>query len=98
MAGLVDADVLSRAAANCGGAYRAWAEFLGRPTARWPDVSCGDLGLGTNLPPNNATLLAPPDPGGFGALLERVGAFFAANPGGGYQVWSIWPTPDLRAA
>lgn len=29
------------------------------------------------------------------SVVERVGAFFDGAPGGYYQIWSIWPTPDL---
>jgi hypothetical protein len=89
-----DHDVLARAAANCGGAYRTWAERLGRPTRVWDDLSCGDLGLATNLPPNNATLLRPPTPAAIDGVLERVAAFFAGRPGGGYEIWNLWPIAD----
>lgn len=88
-------DLLRRSAANCGGAYRVWAERMGRPSHLWDDVSLGDLGLPAALPPNNATLLRPLTDDGPGDVLERVDAFFAASSGGGYQLWSIWQTPDL---
>jgi GNAT superfamily N-acetyltransferase len=95
-AGGVDPGVLSRAAANCAGAYRAWAERLGRPVRVWDDLSCADLGLPVALPPNNATTLRPPaaDDG----VLERTDAFFAGRPGGAYEIWSLWPVPSLAAS
>jgi len=90
-----DADLLTRAAANCAGAYRYWAQAMGRPARLWDDLSVGDLGLPVTLPPNNATLLRPATD--FSDVLERVMNFFAESPGGGYEIWSIWPTPDLSA-
>ncbi len=86
--------MLDRAVANCAGAYRTWAERLGKPTRIWEDLSCGDLGLSVNLPPNNATLLREPTKGGVDGVLERAADFFSDRPGGGYEVWSLWPLPD----
>lgn len=80
----VDDDVLARAAANCAGAYRTWAEKLGKPARLWDDLSCGDQELPVSLPPNNATLLRPSIPETFDDLLERASAFFA---GGEFTVW-----------
>jgi hypothetical protein len=90
-----DPDVLLRAAENCAGAYRAWAEGVGRPTRRWEDLSCADLALPVALPPNNATLLRPP---GRESVLDRTAAFFAGRPGGPYEVWSLWPVRELDDA
>ncbi len=89
--------MLRRAAANCAGSYRVWADGLGKRTRVWPDVSCADAELTVNLPPNGATLLEPLAADAFPEMLERVSAFFAERPGGGYEVWSLWPTPDLRS-
>lgn len=86
-------DALARCAANCAAAYHSLAGSMGRPTRRWADVWAGDLGLPVTLPPNSATLLRPPHD--LDDVLERVHAFFSAGPGGGYEVWSLWPTPDL---
>lgn len=91
-------DVLARAAANCAGAYRVWAERMGRPFRLWEDLSLGDLGLRSALPPNNATLLRPITDGGLAGVLERVEGFFSGSPGGAYQLWSIWETPDLSGS
>lgn len=88
-------EVLRRTAANCAGAYRVWAERMGRPFRLWDDLSVGDLGLPAALPPNNATLLRPLTDGELPDVLERVDGFFSTSPGGGYQLWSIWETPDL---
>jgi ribosomal protein S18 acetylase RimI-like enzyme len=85
--------MLARAAANCAGAYRTWAKRMGKPARLWDDLSCGDLGLGASLPPNNATLLRPATPASLGNVLERVKGFFADGPGGGYEIWSLWPLP-----
>jgi hypothetical protein len=85
--------MLPRAAANCAGAYRIWAERMGKPARLWDDLSCGDLGVPTNLPPNNATLLRPATPESLGGVLERVADFFAGGTGGGFEVWSLWPLP-----
>jgi hypothetical protein len=91
----LDAGMLGRAVANCAGAYRTWAERLGRRSRLWDDLSCADLELAVALPPNNATLLRPPAPGEGRNLLERADAFFAARPGGDFEVWSLWPIPEL---
>jgi GNAT superfamily N-acetyltransferase len=86
--------MLPRAAANCAGAYRTWAERMGKPARLWDDLSCGDLGLAANLPPNNATLLRPATQETLDGVLERVEDFFASGEGGGYEIWSLWPLPS----
>ncbi len=90
-----DPKVLSRAVANCAGAYRTWADRLGKRSRVWDDLSCADLELPVALPPNNATVLRQPAPGEAEGLLERATEFFAGRPGGGYEVWSLWPIPEL---
>lgn len=90
-------DTLLRAVSNCAGVYRAWAESLGKPVRLWDDLSCADLALPADLAPNNATLLRPVPPEAFPELIERVSTFFAGRPGGGYKLWSLWPTPDLAS-
>lgn len=87
-------DIVSRCAANCASAYATLAEAMGRPVERWDDVWAGDLGVPTAQSPNNATPLHPIDAGDLDDLLERLAAFFS-GPGGGYQIWSAWPSPDL---
>ncbi len=91
----IDPDVLARAGANCGEAYRYWAERLGRPWHRWDDLVAADLGIPASLPPNSASLLRPWSDDRVDTLVERVAAFFDGSAGGGYQIWSAWPTPDL---
>jgi hypothetical protein len=89
----LNSGMLSRAAANCAGAYRIWAERMGKPAQLWDDLSCGDLGVPASLPPNNATLLRPATPESLDGVLERVEDFFARGTGGGYEIWSLWPFP-----
>ncbi len=91
----VEDDVLSRAAANCGEAYRTWAEGLGRPWRGWYDLVVADLGLPVSLPPNHASLRVPLSEPAVDGVVERIRDFFDGSPGGGYQLWSVWPTPDL---
>jgi hypothetical protein len=85
-------DLLARAAANCAGAYRTWAERMGRPTGVWDDLSCADLGLPVILPPNNATVLRPV--GAMDDVLDRVAGVFDGRPGGGFEVWNLWPVGE----
>lgn len=92
---LTDPDVLSRAVANCAGAYRTWADRLGKRSRVWEDLSCADLELPVALPPNNATVLRQPAQGEAGGLLERAKEFFDGQPGGPYELWSLWPIPEL---
>jgi hypothetical protein len=91
-------EVIRLAAANCAGAYRTWADRLGRRTEVADDLSCADLELSVSLPPNNATLLRKPRGDATGDLLERIAAFFVERPGGPYQIWSLWPIPSLIEA
>jgi GNAT superfamily N-acetyltransferase len=77
---------------NLGGSYRHWAESMGKPTGLWEDLSIGDLGVPATEPVNNATLLRPPTD--TSAIIHRVRSFFAANPGGGFEIWSLWPLAE----
>jgi GNAT superfamily N-acetyltransferase len=70
------------------------SQAMGRPAARTDDVSLADLGLLVAQAPNNATLLRPLD-GRDDPALDTIDRFFAARAGGGFEVWSAWPTPDL---
>jgi len=81
--------------ANCAGAYRTWAERLGKRWRVWDDISCADLELPVVLPPNNATVLRQLAPGETDGLLERATEFFEGRPGGPYELWSLWPIPEL---
>ena len=83
--------------ANCAGAYRTWAERLGKRSRTWDGLSCADLELPVALPPNNATVLREPMPGEADGLLDRAREFFAERPGGPYELWSLWPIPELSA-
>jgi GNAT superfamily N-acetyltransferase len=95
MVPMTDPDILHRAVSNCATAYRTWAERMGKPTRLWDELSCADLGLPVALPPNGATLLRPPVEAG--ELLERIASFFAGRSAGDYEIWSLWPIPDLSA-
>ncbi len=90
-------DVLRRAAANCAGAYLSLARAMGMPWQRWDDLCAADLGLPVPTPPNSATLLSPMDEARLDDVVSRVEEFFGRGVGGGYEIWSIWPTPDLGA-
>jgi hypothetical protein len=92
----VDDDLLLRCARNCGGAYMAWARAAERPALATADLLLADLGLPVSLPPNSGTMLRPLPANGVRSVVDRLGAFFT-GPGGGYQLWSIWPTPDLTS-
>ncbi len=93
---LVGGDQLDQAARNCAAAYRMWAERMGKRAELSDDLSLADLELPVSLPPNNATLLRPLTEETMAATLERVRAFFRSADGGGYEIWSIWPTPNLE--
>lgn len=92
---MVDGDILTGAAGNCGEAYRYWAERLGRPWRMWDDLVVADLGLPVSVPPNNATLLRPLSDGDVEGVIDRIAGTFDGSPGGPFQIWSAWPTPDL---
>ena len=87
-------DLLVRCAANCGRAYGAWARAAGLPVRMSDRLLLADLRMPVASPPNNATLLAPLAAPDIEDVLEALRGFFG-RPGGGYQLWSIWPTPDL---
>lgn len=91
----LDEATLRALAANCGHAYLAGARATGRPWIEDEDLVMSDLGLPIALSANNATLLRPvTDPAAAAGVAARTEAFFS-GPGGGYQVWGLWPDPDL---
>lgn len=91
----LDEPRLAGLAANTGHAYLTGARATGRPWVEDEDLVMSDLGLPVALSANNATLLRPVnDPAAAAGLAARTDAFFS-GPGGGYQVWSIWPDLDL---
>ena len=92
---MIDDEVLVRAAANCAEAYRTWVAGLGRPWRAWDDLLVADMGLPVPLPPNHAALRTPLADADVDDLIERMAGFFGASAGGDYQLWSLWPTPDL---
>jgi GNAT superfamily N-acetyltransferase len=92
-----DDDLLARCAANCASAYHTLAQAMDRPANRWDDLWAGDLRLPTPQSPNNATPLRPLRVTELDDVLDRLRRFFTGQ-GGGYQLWSAWPTPDLSSA
>ena len=90
-------DVRLRVAHNCAAVYRSMARGMGKPWRLWDDLRVCDLGLPVSLPPNSGHLLRPLDEDRVEDVLARLHGFFAANLGGGYELWSIWPTSDLAA-
>jgi GNAT superfamily N-acetyltransferase len=91
-----DQEFLRALASNCGGAFVTVARAIGKPWRVDDDLLLADLGFPIASPPNNATLLRDPEAGGGSeSIARRVLEFFEASPGGGFQVWSLWPTLDL---
>jgi ribosomal protein S18 acetylase RimI-like enzyme len=88
-------DALVRAAANCSEAYRRWVAGLGRPWQEWDDLLVADMGLPVSQPVNHAATRVPLTDANLERAVDRMRAFFDGAPGGGYQLWSLWPTPDL---
>ncbi len=89
-------DALARAAANCAEAYRTWVAGVGRPWQAWDDLVVADMGLSVSLPPNHASVLQPLTDEAVGGVVERLRGFFDGAPGGPFELWSAWPTPDLE--
>jgi GNAT superfamily N-acetyltransferase len=79
--------------ANCAGFYRTWAERTGRPTYLDANVSVADLGVAIGSVANNATVLRPLAPADLQVTLAGCRSLFAAGPGGGWELWSLWPLP-----
>jgi GNAT superfamily N-acetyltransferase len=80
-------------ASNCGGYYLAGARATGRPWRIDDDLMLSDLGLPVAAPPNHAAITRRPDDAG--QIARRTLEFFSASPGGGFQVWGLWPSLDL---
>jgi hypothetical protein len=91
-------DRMRRAAANLASSLLFTAQRSGKPWQVWDDLVAVDHGVRLPAPPNSAVLLRPPTPESAPELIERVGAFYAGHQGGGWQIWSAWPTPDLSGA
>lgn len=91
----LDEGTLRALAANCGHAYLTGARATGRPWIEDEDPVMSDLGLPIPLSANNATLLRPPSGPNDGAGVASRTARSFTGPGGGYQVWSLWPV-DLE--
>jgi hypothetical protein len=74
-------------------ACQAFAVSAGGRALRTDGFAAADYGRPSGWF-NSATLLAPPDPANFDALLDEIEAFFASGSGDVW-LWSAWPTPDL---
>ena len=66
-----------------------------RVVADDPDVAMVDGGS-ASLFGNVALLRRPIDAAAWPALTARIHAHFEGHPGGGFLLFSAWPTPDLR--
>lgn len=72
------------------------AGILGARLRRGEYLALADLGRPSGYM-NNATFLRPPAPEQFPFLVDEIEAFFSGQGSGNVDVWSAWPTPDLRA-
>jgi hypothetical protein len=78
-------------------AYTALASARGDRVLVDEDVALIDGGS-PSLFVNMAVVRRPLTEAGWGALADRMHAFYAATDGGPYLVFSAWPTPDLTPA
>jgi hypothetical protein len=71
-------------------------QALGGRVARSDALVAADLGRPASYY-NGATLLRPPDPGGWSPIIDEVERLLLAGPvTGDVYLWSPWGTPDLR--
>jgi hypothetical protein len=71
-------------------------QALGGRVARSDALVAADLGRPAAYY-NGATLLRPPDPGGWSPIIDEVERLLLAGPvTGDVYLWSPWVTPDLR--
>lgn len=82
--------------ANMAGTYVPWVEAMGCRVDMRDDLWLCDLGLLDRQPPNGAFPLRPISDSDVGELMARIIGFFEGSPGAGYELWSVWPTPDLE--
>jgi hypothetical protein len=68
---------------------------MDKPASVDAELSMGDLQLPADLPVHNATCLVPLHEDRARAVTERIDGFFAGVDAGAFEIWSIWPTPDL---
>lgn len=71
------------------------ARAMGKPLRIWDDAWAVDFQLTVPVPPNGVTLVRPLQADRVAGLLERIDAFYAEREGGGIELYSLWPTPDL---
>jgi hypothetical protein len=67
---------------------------MGRRSQRWDDAWAADAASPCVFL-NSATLLHPLAAADAPALAARLSAFYDADAGGPWLLWSAWPTPDL---
>jgi hypothetical protein len=89
----VDDSILRRFLFCWSSACATFAAAAGGRALRTPDFAAADYGRPSGWF-NAATLLAPPDPARFDAVLDDVEAFFGSGTGEAL-LWSAWPIPDL---
>jgi hypothetical protein len=89
----VDDSILRRFLYCWASACATFAAAAGGRTLRTPDFAAADYGRPSGWF-NSATLLAPPDPARFDAVLDDVEAFFGSGTGEA-MLLSAWPLPDL---
>lgn len=91
----LDDDLLARLARNCAGAYVTPARAMDKPWRTWEDAWVVDFQMTVPVPPNGVNLIRPLEAGGVADLVDRIDTFYTEREGGGIELWSIWPTPDL---
>ncbi len=91
----VDDSLLRRFLSCWASACETFAGAGGGRALRTPDFAAADYGRPSGWF-NSATLLAPPDPARFDAVLDDIEAFFGSGTGEAVLL-SAWPLPDLRA-
>jgi hypothetical protein len=68
---------------------------MGKPWRADDDLLLADLGLPFPAPPNHASITRASLADDSEAVARRTLDFFSSFPGGGFQVWSLWPSLDL---
>ena len=91
----IDHPLLAPSARNLAEAFAGTAERGGFPTRRWDDAWAADPGLPEPLV-NTVTPLQPMTDESAADLTARLDAFYDDGEGGGWTIWSTWPTPDLE--
>lgn len=88
-----DAELRAAAALNVAAMLENQPARMGGRVTRTDRLAVADTGSPV-VYVNGATLLEPLSPDRVDEVVAQVEAGFA-GPGGGYLLWSAWPTPDL---